>query len=195
MKSSLTVLALVGGLSFVSAAAADCIGHIPRFVEMRVESCTSASPLARSAIEGQGYTDSQRQMVELTAQSLFVIRATPLAAVDMLEWYSDGDLQRYRWVQKRIQGDIARDYLAVSYGRCEALQSSKPLLFDVNPDTPCHDVRSTSIDGREFPETDARLLLELPLVSLWDDETIEDMDAAHKRMRAVFEKRSPQATR
>ena len=61
MRSGVALLALVGGLSFALTAAADCMSQAPRHVEMQVESCSSAVPLARAAIEGKGYSDSQRQ--------------------------------------------------------------------------------------------------------------------------------------
>ena len=67
MRSGVALLALVGGLSFALTAAADCMSQAPRHVEMQVESCSSAVPLARAAIEGKGYSDSQRQSVELSA--------------------------------------------------------------------------------------------------------------------------------
>ncbi|HET7809237.1 MAG TPA: hypothetical protein VFL16_01540 [Steroidobacteraceae bacterium] len=196
MKGRLAVLALVGCLSLVSTAAADCMGQTPRYLEMRVESCASAAARVQAAIEGKGYSDSQRRLVELSAQQLYVIRATPVAAVDLLNWFSDGSDRWYRGPRKPIQGEPARDYLVLLDGNCESLSTSKPHIFDANPEKPCRDFKLLDGNGKAALETDARLLVDLPEVAMfWAAERLENIDAARERLQNALDKRPSEAPR
>jgi hypothetical protein len=144
---------------------------------MSVESCSSASGLAQSVIEGRGYTEWQKEAVEASARNLFVIHAKQLADVDIVEWYSQGGIRKYKGARQPIKGDVAQDYIVVAYGGCEQLTTTMPLVFDLNAEKPCRDSKVV-INGEEAKETDARLLIELPELRYFpDQEGLEDMEA------------------
>ena len=187
MKQSVWCLVIATVLSIASVVRAECMGRIPRYVEMRVESCASAAPLARAAIAGKGYSERQEKEVERSSSSLFRIRARQLADVDILEWYSGGSIYRFRGEPRPINGDVARDYLVSWYGGCDELLKAGAHIFDVDVEPPCRDVRVV-IDGREMKETNARLLLGLPEAAyLPDQESLAPLIDAEKRLRAALE--------
>jgi hypothetical protein len=151
---------------------------------MQVESCASAIPLARAAIEGKGYTERQKQAVEMSAEHLFVVRARQVADVDILQWHSAGSIHWYRGPSRPIDGDGVREYLVTSFEGCEALLTKLPRIYDVNPDPPCRD-SVAAINGQAVKETDARVLTGLPEASYFpDQETLESLDAARGRLKA-----------
>lgn len=193
MREMLLFLTIASYLSFISTAGAECIYQMPRFVEMSVESCSSASQLAQSAVEGKGYSEWQKASVDASAKYLFIIRAKQLADVDIMEWYSRGQIHRYKGPQTPIKGDVPRDYLVIAQGGCEQLTTTSPLLFNVHAEKPCRDSLAI-VNGEEAKETDARLLIELPEVSYFPDQgTLQTLEDAIKRLQVMCETHAPEA--
>lgn len=184
MREALSFLTLVSYLSFASTAGAECIYQTPRFVEMSVESCSSASQVAQSAIEAKGYSDWEKASVDASAKYLFVIRAKRLADVDIIEWYSQGQIHRYKGPRAPIKDDALRDYLAIAHGGCEQL-TAVPLIFNLHAERPCRDSIAI-INGEKAKETNARLLIELPEVSYFPgQDTLQTIEDANKRLQAT----------
>jgi hypothetical protein len=159
---------------------------------MRVESCASAVPATESAIMGKNYSLPEMQQVKNSTANLYVIHAKVVADIDLVEWYSRGHLRRYRATREAIESE-ALDYVVVLYGGCEQLATDRPLIFDTNARKPCRDTIAI-INDREARETDARLILDFPMVSyLSDQEEIEDIRNADKRLQATCETHAPEA--
>ena len=154
----------------------------PGYAEVKVESCTSAVPLVQSAIADKGYSSRENVLVEVMAANLYIIHAKVLAQVDMIEWYSKNDIRRFVGRREPLESK-ARDYLVVSHGGCADLLIDKAQIFDINPEKPCRDVKSF-INGKEDNETDARLILDLPLMEYlpYQDE-LENMEIAKKLLQ------------
>ena len=157
---------------------------------MKVESCRSAIPSVQSAIVGREYSSQEAKEVGISAAHLYLIRARPLAEMDLIQWYSQGDFRRYVGRRAAIESE-ARDFMVISYGGCEPLSNGKPLIFDINPDKPCRD-NVVTINGKKMNETDARLILEMAEVELVDEqERFEDMVDAKKRMNETSYRTRP----
>lgn len=156
------------------------MGASPRYVEMEVETCSSAQPLAQASIEGKQYPEWDAKEVEFLANYLFVVRARQLADVDLIDWFSHGSLYHYRGQRDAIEGDTARDYLVIAaYGGCKQLLEPRIHLFDVNPDKPCRDM------GPVSRETEPRLLIALPEAALVDEQGMEDISTADDFFKRV----------
>jgi hypothetical protein len=179
IRKSLLVSVAVTYLS-ASPVSAECMGSVPRFVEMEVENCSSAQPLARASIEGKQYPEWDANTVEFLAGYLFVVRARQLAYVDLIDWFSHGNMHHYRGPRDAIEGDAARDYVVIAaYGGCKQLLEPRVHLFDVNPEKPCRDM------GPVSRETEPRLLITLPEAALIDEEGTEDLSRADDFFKRV----------
>jgi hypothetical protein len=184
MKRTACVAITLTHLATCLPASADCISQIPRYVEMKVESCENATSLVQAAIVGKGYSLQEAKEINLSAASLYIIRARVLAEIDLIEWYSQGDIRRYV-VRRGPVESKARDFMVVSHGGCEPLAHGSKLIFDFNPDKPCRDI-VVAINGKQPKETDARLILthaEVKYVS--DQDDFEDMEKAYQRMQEI----------
>jgi hypothetical protein len=181
MKRTTTVAVSLLHFAACLPASADCMGQTPRYVEMKVESCRSAIPLVQSAIVGREYSSQEAKQVEISTAHLYIIRGRPLAEVDLIQWYSQGDFRHYVGRKAPIESE-SRDFMVISYGGCEPLSNGKPLIFDINPDKPCRDSIAI-INGKKPNETDGRLILEMAEVEYIDDQdSFKDMKDARKRM-------------
>jgi hypothetical protein len=194
MKRILWITVSLTHLAASLPATADCIGPLPRYVEMRVESCVSAVPSAKSAVVDKDYSLRETEAVSTSAAYLYIIHAKVLADIDIIEWHSRDGLRRYKGRQKLIQSET-RDYMVVSYVGCEQLAKGSALIFDIHENKPCRDSIAI-INGQEAKETDAKLILDLPLVKYFpDQEEIEDIQNANKRLQVTCETHAPEAWR
>jgi hypothetical protein len=186
MRTGFWFLTLAAYLFATTQALADCMGRMPRFMEMTVESCSGAGRLAQSSIQGKGYSEQEKGLVDVSAKFLFIIRARQLADVDIVEWYSKDAIRRYRGARKPIEDVVPHDYLVMSLGGCEQLMAAKPLIFNLNAEKPCRDFKVT-LNGEEAKETDARLLITVPEVSYFpDQEALEDIQSLDKRLQGTI---------
>ena len=154
-----------------SVAGAECIYPVPRFLQMKIESCTSAIEPTLSKIGERGHTESEVSSVRLSAADISIVRARPVADLDIILWYSQGDQRIYKANETRIANGSARDYILLATGldECEKSYLGKILVFDTKGFTRCRDVR---VDG--YKETDAAYILDLPvLVHFWGEEQLE----------------------
>jgi hypothetical protein len=138
---------------------------------MRIESCTSAIEPTLSTIGERGYTESEVSSVRRSAADISIVRARPVADLDIILWYSQGDQRIYKANETRIANGRASDYILLATGldECEKSYLGKTRVFDTKGFTRCRDVR---VKGDK--ETDAAYILDLPaLVHFWGDEQLE----------------------
>ena len=138
---------------------------------MRIESCTSALEPTLATIGERGYTEWEVSSVRSSAAHISIVRAQPVADLDIIIWYSQGNQRTYKANETPIADGNARDYILLATGldKCEESYLGKTLVFDTKGFTRCRDARVN-----DHKETDAAYILDLPvLVRFWGDEQLE----------------------
>jgi hypothetical protein len=177
MRQSIIVAVLCAHVATTSIAFADCVYPVDRYVELRVDSCASAIERVKSAIVGKGYTEQEMGYVQLFANNMVVVHAQQLADIEIIFWYSEGNLRRYKGNRKEIKAAPARDYLVAAPAGCGQLNIGKPQMYNIYGNKACHD-NIVLVDGKEPNETNPGLILNLLELSyLWDQESLENIES------------------
>ena len=171
MKTIITCFSLAAYLGATSIASAECLSRIPRYAMVRIERCASATEAAQSAIAAKGYSEQEMAEIADSARRLSIVRAVSVSNVDIVLWYSGGNLRIYKGNEDPVANATARTYvlLGTDPAGCEKTYLGKTKIFELDASIPCRD---TVVN--ESKDTEAMRLLRLPpLVHFLGEDQVE----------------------